>query len=132
MFSTDDSIVAIATPPGRGGIGVVRISGPSALEIASAILERRAPLMARRATYTRVRERGAAPPSAGPDQPRGAAAIDEVLATYFPAPRSYTGDDVVEVSAHAAAQSFSARFSTPRSTQVHVSPSRESSRCARF
>ena len=102
MFSTDDSIVAVATPPGRGGIGVVRISGPSALEIANAILERRAPLEPRRATYTRVRDcRDAARSSADrPDPPHGIAAIDEVLATYFPSPHSYTGEDVVEISAH--------------------------------
>ncbi len=82
MFSPDDSIVAIATPPGRGGIGVVRISGPSASEIAGRILERDAPLEPRIATFTSAR------------------AIDEVVATYFPAPHSYTGQHVVEISAH--------------------------------
>ena len=81
MFSTDDSIVAIATPPGRGGIGIVRISGPGAPAIAADVLKRRVPLEPRRATYTRVR-------------------VDEVVATYFPAPHSYTGEDVVEISAH--------------------------------
>ncbi len=81
MFSTDDSIVAIATPPGRGGIGIVRISGPAAPAIAADVLERRVPLEPRRATYARVR-------------------VDEVIATYFPAPHSYTGEDVVEISAH--------------------------------
>jgi tRNA modification GTPase len=91
MFATDDSIVAIATPPGRGGIGVVRISGPAALTIAAAILDRRDPLVPRYATYTHVRR-----PAASDD----AAAVDEVIATYFPAPHSYTGEDVVEVSAH--------------------------------
>ena len=85
MFATDDSIVAIATPPGRGGIGVVRISGPSAPGIASAILERRAPLEPRRATYTRLRT---------------PAVADEVVVTYFAAPHSYTGEHVVEISAH--------------------------------
>ena len=43
MFSTDDTIVAIATPPGRGGIGVVRLSGPDAVEIACALTGREAP-----------------------------------------------------------------------------------------
>jgi len=91
MFSTDDSIVAIATPPGRGGLGVVRISGPSTLAIAGAILECRHPLRTRHATYTRVRRRAEA----------GASEIlDEVIATYFPAPHSYTGEHVVEISAH--------------------------------
>ena len=82
MFSPEDTIVAIATPPGRGGIGVVRISGPSASEIAGKILERDAPLDPRIATFTAAR------------------AIDEVIATYFPAPHSYTGQHVVEISAH--------------------------------
>jgi tRNA modification GTPase len=81
VFSTDDSIVAIATPPGRGGIGIVRISGPAAPAIAADVLERRVPLAPRHATCARVR-------------------VDEVVATYFPAPHSYTGEDVVEISAH--------------------------------
>ncbi|MSO81713.1 MAG: tRNA uridine-5-carboxymethylaminomethyl(34) synthesis GTPase MnmE [Acidobacteria bacterium] len=91
MLSTDDSIVAVATPPGRGGIGVVRISGPSSHEIAGLILDRRGPLAARRATLTRVRAAG----HGGSREP-----LDEVVATYFPAPHSYTGEHVVEISAH--------------------------------
>jgi len=82
MFSTDDSIVAIATPPGRGGIGIVRISGPASPEIAARVLHRPQELEPRHATFTRVRE------------------TDEVVATYFPAPHSYTGEHVVEISAH--------------------------------
>jgi tRNA modification GTPase len=89
VFSTEDSIVAIATPPGRGGIGIVRISGPSAHTIAGALLEHPATLSPRHATLTRVVARDAAD-----------AAYDEVVATYFPSPHSYTGDDVVEISAH--------------------------------
>jgi tRNA modification GTPase len=94
VFATDDSIVAIATPPGRGGIGVVRISGPSAVRIAGGILEHGRPLRARHATYTRVRH------AVGEGQPRPPTALDEVVATYFPAPHSYTGEHVVEISAH--------------------------------
>jgi tRNA modification GTPase len=90
MFSPDDSIVAIATPPGRGGIGVVRISGPGAQSLAGTLLERRTPLEPRRATYTRV---------IGTHQ-GSSEACDEVVVTYFPAPHSYTGQDVVEISAH--------------------------------
>jgi tRNA modification GTPase len=82
VFSTDDSIVAIATPPGRGGIGIVRISGAGSREIAAQIIDRSQPLEPRRATFTRIR------------------ATDEVVATYFPAPHSYTGEHVVEISAH--------------------------------
>jgi tRNA modification GTPase len=87
MFSTDDSIVAVATPPGRGGIGVVRISGPASREIAAAMLTRREPLEARRATFTRLIG-------------KNTSVIDEVVVTYFPAPHSYTGEHVVEISAH--------------------------------
>lgn len=82
MFSPDDTIVAIATPPGRGGIGVVRISGPASDDIARAVLDRSEPLQPRHATFARVR------------------ATDEVVATLFAGPRSYTGQDVIEISAH--------------------------------
>jgi tRNA modification GTPase len=85
MFCPDDTIVAVATPPGRGGIGVVRISGPAAPAIATQ-LSGHPELEPRRATLARV---------GGP-----AGAIDRVLLTLFPAPHSYTGEDVVEVSAH--------------------------------
>ena len=81
MFSIDDTIVAIATPAGRGGIGVVRISGPSAVDVAGAVLQLDAPLRPRHATFARTQG-------------------DQVVATYFPAPHSYTGEHVVEISAH--------------------------------
>jgi tRNA modification GTPase len=82
MFSTTDTIVAIATPPGRGGIGVVRLSGPGAASIGRRLLTHRGVLEPRRATFTRTE------------------AVDQVVATYFPSPHSYTGEDVLEVSAH--------------------------------
>jgi len=88
MFSVDDSIVAVATPPGRGGIGIVRISGPAVHDIARAILTHCRPLAPRLATYTRVRHAASA------------ANADEVVATFFPGPHSYTGQDVLEISAH--------------------------------
>ena len=50
MFSTDDTIVAIATPPGRAGLGVIRVSGPDAQSVAARLLTRREPLTARHAT----------------------------------------------------------------------------------
>ena len=81
MFSTSDTIVAIATPPGRGGIGVVRISGPDADRIARELTGRGRPFKQRRATFSRI-------------------AADQVVVTYFQAPASYTGEDVVELSAH--------------------------------
>src|SRR5436189_511353 len=82
MFSTSDTIVAIATPPGRGGIGVVRLSGPDVCSIGRRLITHRGELEPRRATFTRTQ------------------AVDQVVATYFPAPHSYTGEDVVELSAH--------------------------------
>ena len=89
MFSTADTIVAIATPPGRGGIGVVRLSGVEACAIAERLTDRRKPLEPRHATLTTVLGEGAHD-----------AAVDQVVVTYFPGPASYTGDDVVEISAH--------------------------------
>jgi tRNA modification GTPase len=90
MFSPDDTIVAIATPSGRGSLGVVRISGSQACDVAGRILIRTAPLRPRHATFTRVRAS-----SGGSDR-----AVDEVIATWFPAPHSYTGEHVVELSTH--------------------------------
>ena len=86
MFSSSDTIVAIATPPGRGGIGVVRISGPSAAALAASLSDRLAPLEPRRATLTHVRVAGVP--------------IDRAVLTFFPSPGSYTGEDVLEISAH--------------------------------
>jgi len=80
-----DTIAAIATPPGRGGIGVVRISGPSALRIGSSI-SGLSPL-ARQAYFSRFR--------AADDE-----IIDEGLLIYFPAPNSFTGEEVVELQGH--------------------------------
>jgi len=86
MFSTADTIVAIATPPGRGGIGVVRLSGPDAPAIAGALRGTDVPLVARRATFCTIHSTDHS--------------IDHAVVTLFPAPHSYTGDDVVEISAH--------------------------------
>src|SRR5258705_13715170 len=88
MFATDDTIVAIATPPGRGALGVVRLSGARALDLAGEFLERGDSLQPRHATLTRV---------SGDD---GASALDEVVATFFPAPHSYTGEHVIEITGH--------------------------------
>ena len=90
MFATDDTIVAIATPPGRGGLGMVRISGSRAAAVAGALLDRGRPLEPRRATVARLVAR----------EGDEASAIDRVVATSFPGPRSYTGEDVVEITAH--------------------------------
>ena len=80
-----DTIVAAASPPGRGGIGVVRISGPTVGSIAAGILgELPAP---RRATFARFLD-GAGEP------------IDAGIALYFRAPASFTGEDVLELQGH--------------------------------
>jgi tRNA modification GTPase len=89
VFSTSDTIVAIATPPGRGGIGVVRVSGPEAHRIAYSLIARERALEPRRATLTVIRLKAETRDT-----------VDQVVATYFPAPASYTGEDVVELSAH--------------------------------
>src|ERR1700687_2015204 len=81
MFFTSDTIVAIATPPGHGGIGAVLVSGGDAPRIAAALLDLSSPLQPRHATFARVRG-------------------DQVVATCFPRPHSYTGEDIVEISAH--------------------------------
>jgi tRNA modification GTPase len=88
VFSTTDTIVAIATPAGRGGLGVVRLSGPEACAIACRLLGRDNPLVSRRATFGRLIDPGTA------------GVVDEVVTTWFDAPRSYTCEDVVEISTH--------------------------------
>jgi tRNA modification GTPase len=199
VFSTSDSIVAIATPPGRGGIGVVRLSGPDAYQIAQCLISGPRALQPRHATLTTVRLKPGATsatvrlkPDTTYDTPHDTTtvgfdhsiadlsnartasasasychailetttpetttpetaarekaapsyvvsgfsrtvaqvtrtvatdAIDQVVATYFPAPASYTGDDVVEISAHgspvvlrgivAAAIASGARLASP-------------------
>jgi tRNA modification GTPase len=86
VFSTTDTIVAIATPPGRGGLGVVRVSGPSAQEIAQRLTGREERFEPRHATLAELR---------GSD-----GGFDRAIVTVFPAPHSYTGEDVAEVSVH--------------------------------
>jgi tRNA modification GTPase len=88
-FSTSDTIVAIATPPGRGGLGVIRVSGPDAAAIANTLIGRAKSLKPRHATLATLAI-GA----------RHQSLVDHVVLTYFVAPSSYTGEDVVEISAH--------------------------------
>jgi tRNA modification GTPase len=103
VFSTDDTIVAVATPPGRAGLGVVRLAGPAACAIAGVLAPGRS-LTARVATVRRLAapvERGQGLSSVeGSEAAPRAEAIDQVVLTWFAAPASYTGDDVVEISAH--------------------------------
>ena len=100
-MNLDDTIVAIATPPGRGGIGVVRLAGPEARKIALPMLRLKHALEAGRAVFGELVE-----PKLDKDlrpAERSSAAgtrIDEVVVTYFAKPHSYTTDDIVEISAH--------------------------------
>jgi tRNA modification GTPase len=87
----DDTIVAVATPAGRGGIGVVRLAGPEALRIAAPMLRLKHDLEAGRAVFGELIE-----PCGVSDPNR----IDEVVVTYFAKPHSYTTDDIIEISAH--------------------------------
>jgi tRNA modification GTPase len=82
---TSDTIAAIATPPGVGGVGIVRVSGPDVTRIARAVAGR----VPQPGTffYSRFRE-------------ADATAIDDGLVLYFPAPNSFTGEDVVEFQGH--------------------------------
>jgi tRNA modification GTPase len=104
VFSTEDTIVAIATSPGRGALGVVRLSGPAAHRIARDLLGRDRPLEARRATFGRIvdaADRGSRVSGfQGSNLADTRRAVDQVVVTWFAAPRSFTGDDVVEISGH--------------------------------
>jgi tRNA modification GTPase len=96
-MNLDDTIVAIATPPGRGGIGVVRLAGPEARAIAAPMLQVRHELQPGQAIFGELIDpRGAD----APIREKEPARIDEVVVTYFQNPHSYTTDDIVEISAH--------------------------------
>ena len=81
-----DTIAAVSTPPGRGGIGIVRVSGPRAGEVARAVVAGRLP-EPRLATSARF--------LAGDGE-----TLDTGIALWFPAPRSYTGEDTLELQGH--------------------------------
>jgi tRNA modification GTPase len=88
-----DTIVAISTPTGCGGIGVVRVSGPRAREIVAPLLRLRHELAPGRARFGHLLD-VATPEGMEP------AVLDECVATFFAAPHSYTSEDVVEIAAH--------------------------------
>jgi tRNA modification GTPase len=85
LLRPDSPIVAIATAPGRGAVGIVRVSGTSVVLLAQAICGRE--LKPREATYL-------------PFRASDGSIIDQGLAIHFPAPNSYTGEDVLELQAH--------------------------------
>lgn len=82
-----DTIAAIATPPGRGGVGIVRVSGPKAQAIGQAILQRENALPVRRALFDGFHA-------------ADGSEIDEGLALFFQGPQSFTGEDVIELQGH--------------------------------
>ena len=90
--ASTDTIAAISTPPGRGGIGIVRRSGPDSVSIAAQLIRLRGPLSPAHARLADVIDDSG--PGGEPE------VIDEALVTYFEAPHSYTAEDVVEIAAH--------------------------------
>ncbi|MET0378884.1 MAG: tRNA uridine-5-carboxymethylaminomethyl(34) synthesis GTPase MnmE [Spongiibacteraceae bacterium] len=91
--SSTDTIAAIATPPGRGGVGIVRISGPGATVIGCAITRRE--LAPRHASYGPFYETACDRKSA-----ENLAPLDHGIALFFPGPHSFTGEDVIELQGH--------------------------------
>ena len=84
----NDTIAAISTPPGRGGIGIVRLSGPDARAIAGLLLKLRHPPAHAQARFAEI-----------VDAATGEI-LDEAVVTFFAGPHSYTGEDIVEIAAH--------------------------------
>ncbi len=85
----DDTIVAPITPPGRSGVGTVRISGEKALSIIEGLSQRdRVSFKPRRAVLSKIVD------------PESGLLIDSAIVTYYRSPKSYTGEDVVEISSH--------------------------------
>ena len=82
---SDDTIGAVSTPPGRGGIGVVRVSGPGTRDVAQGIIGRLP--RSRYALYTAF-------------QDANRQTIDRGVALFFPRPHSFTGEDVLELHGH--------------------------------
>src|SRR5258708_23645556 len=101
-MNLDDTIVAIATPPGRGGIGVVRLAGPEARKIVAPMLRLSRELEPNRSLRCDLIDScgAGAPARETAELTTTPVRIDEVVVTYFAKPHSYTTDDIVEISAH--------------------------------
>ena len=89
MINSTDTIAAIATPPGKGGVGIVRISGPKCQDIARRMLavEKITPRYAHYGNFLET-------------TPNGSITIDKGIALFFPGPNSFTGEDVLELQGH--------------------------------
>ncbi|MFP3029198.1 MAG: tRNA uridine-5-carboxymethylaminomethyl(34) synthesis GTPase MnmE [Arsenophonus sp.] len=85
IYTTNDTIIAQATPPGRGGVGILRISGPKVIEVACIVLGKLP--QPRYADYL-------------PFYDNNGKVLDQGIALYFPAPNSFTGEDVLELQGH--------------------------------
>src|ERR1051325_11909676 len=103
----EDTICAIATPAGEGGIGIVRLSGPQALVVASHVVELRSgrPLSIVPSHTLHLADLvipAAKGPKAGVVRTHSSvsALLDEALVVYMKAPRSFTAEDVVEIQSH--------------------------------
>jgi len=90
MHPPEETIVALSTPPGRGAIGMIRLSGPDALAVAQSILKLRANAQIEPGKTLLATIRG-----------RDGEDLDTGYVTYQPAGRSYTGEDVIELTCHA-------------------------------
>ena len=86
---TPDTIVALSTPPGRSGIGVIRLSGPASLDYTRSLL--------RASDFSPEPNRVALKTLRDPESGE---ALDQSLVTYFKSPHSFTGEDVIELSCH--------------------------------
>ena len=92
----NDTIAAISTPPGRGGIGIIRLSGPDACAIAGPLLKLRHPLAPAQARFAEILDIK----DTEDHGQEGHEVLDEAVVTYFQAPHSYTGEDIVEIAVH--------------------------------
>ncbi|MEY3525482.1 MAG: tRNA uridine-5-carboxymethylaminomethyl(34) synthesis GTPase MnmE, partial [Pseudomonadota bacterium] len=88
LSERDDPIIAIATPPGRGAVGVVRLSGKQLWPLIQQLVKH--DMQPRQSHLVSIRD-------AQGDT------IDQVLAVFFPSPHSYTGEDVLELQGHGGA-----------------------------
>ena len=130
LSRTNDPIVAVATAPGRGAVGIVRVSGARLAPLINALCGRA--LKPREATYLPFRDAQGEP-------------IDRGLVIHFPAPHSFTGEDVLELQAHGgavvlqllvarcleAATEIDAATSLPRLPHLRIAEPGRSGRLAR-
>ena len=91
MLSLDDTIAAIATPLGNGGVGIIKLSGPEALKITQQLFKAKRGDLKLKPRYLHYGQIV---------RPKSGDLIDEALVAYMPAPHSYTAQDVVEIQAH--------------------------------